>query len=50
MNQQLLLRGNRDFESIEDYWEYLQKIFKKLNSNVKVEFEEEVKCLKALPS
>lgn len=41
MNQQLMLRGSRDFESVENYWDYLQNIFKKLNLGVKVRFEEE---------
>lgn len=49
MYQQLMLRGTRDFESIEDYSDYLAAIFKKLNATVRKRFEEEVKLLKPLP-
>jgi hypothetical protein len=49
MDQQLMLRGSRDFESIEDYSDYLASIFRKLNATIRKRFEEEVKLLKPLP-
>ena len=50
VDQQLMLRGNRDFESIESYKEYLRKLFLKLNNGVRTRFEEEAKHLRALPA
>lgn len=50
MDQQLMLRGSRDFESIEEYTDYLRKIFGKMNSLVKKSFTEELAYLKPLPS
>lgn len=49
VDQQLMLRGSRDFESIESYKDYLRRIFIKLNNGTKIRFEEEVKHLRALP-
>ena len=50
MDQQLMLRGSRDFESIEEYTDYLRKIFGKMNSLVKKRFQEELGYLRPLPS
>jgi hypothetical protein len=44
-----MLRGNRNFESIDSYKEYLRKLFLKLNNGVRTRFEEEAKHLRALP-
>ncbi len=49
LEQSLLLRGNRDFESREDYNDYLQKLFKQLNSGRMKRFKEELGVLKPLP-
>jgi len=50
VDQQLMLRGNRDFESIVAYNDYLRKLFLKLNNGTKTRFEEEAKHLRALPA
>lgn len=50
VDQQLMLRGSRDFESIVAYNEYLRKLFLKLNNGTKTRFEEEAKHLRALPA
>ena len=50
VDQQMMLRGSRDFESLEAYRDYLKKLFAKLNNGTKIRFEEEIKHLRALPS
>ncbi len=50
VDQQLMLRGSRDFESIVAYNDYLRKLFLKLNNGTKTRFEEEAKHLRALPA
>lgn len=50
VDQQLMLRGSRDFESIVAYNDYLRKLFLKLNNGAKTRFEEEVRHLRALPA
>lgn len=50
MDQQLMLRGSRDFDNFEHYTDYLAAIFRKMNGTVKSRFEEEVKHLRPLPS
>jgi hypothetical protein len=49
VNQMLLLRGSRDFESREDYAEFLRKLFSDLNAGRRIRFQEELKTLRALP-
>jgi len=49
MRQALLLRGSNDFDSLEEYQSFLDKIVFKLNRQHKVRFEEERKLLQALP-
>lgn len=50
VDQQLMLRGNRDFESMDKYREYLRKIFVKINNGTLARFEEEALHLRALPA
>ncbi len=50
VDQQMMLRGSRDFESLEAYRDYLKKLFAKLNNGTKIRFDEEIKHLRALPS
>jgi hypothetical protein len=50
LDQQLMLRGSRDFESKGAYGDFLRKNFVKLNNGTKIRFEEEVKHLRALPA
>ena len=50
VEQSLLLRGSRDFESREAYASFLQKLFEQLNSNRQERFAEERKKLHALPA
>lgn len=49
LDQALMLRGSRDFESREAYGEYLKKLFIQLNAGRQARFEEEVKVLGSLP-
>ena len=49
LEQQLLLRGSRDFNSREEYNDFLQKLFNQLNAGRSKRFNEELAVLKALP-
>lgn len=49
LNQSLLLRGSRDFESRETYRRYLDKLFAELNSGRMTRFREEQRVLRPLP-
>jgi transposase len=50
LDQQLRLRGGRDFESQEDYRAYLRGVVAKLNERRKTKVEEERSTLKPLPT
>lgn len=50
VNQMLLLRGSRDFESREEYEAFLRKLFSDLNAGRRIRFQEELKTLRALPA
>jgi hypothetical protein len=49
VEQALILRGSRDFSSIDEYDTFIRKVFTQLNSGRRVRFEEELKVLKRLP-
>lgn len=49
VDQALMLRGSRDFSSLELYTEFLSGLFKQLNSGRKERFAEEAAVLRALP-
>jgi hypothetical protein len=49
LDQELLMRGSRDFNSREKYAAYLDKLFSQLNAGRKERFHEELKLLKRLP-
>ena len=49
LNQALMLRGSRDFESRKVYASFLYNLFAQLNLGRKERFEEEVKLLRRLP-
>jgi len=49
LDQFLMLRGSRDFESREAYVAFLRKLFQQLNSGRKERFVEELKLLRRLP-
>ena len=49
LEQSLLLRGSRDFNSREEYSFFLSKLFSQLNSGRKKRFLEELKVLRRLP-
>jgi len=49
LDQALMLRGSRDFESREAYEAFLQKLFHQLKSGRKERFAEELKVLRRLP-
>ncbi len=49
VDQSLMLRGSRDFESREEYVAFLWKLFHQLNSGRKKRFAEELKVLRRLP-
>jgi hypothetical protein len=49
LDQSLMLRGSRDFESREAYKKFIEKIFSQLNAGRQKRFLEECKCLRELP-
>jgi hypothetical protein len=49
LEQSLLLRGNRDFATREEYEGFLRKLFAQLNSGRRSKFSKELKTLKSLP-
>jgi hypothetical protein len=49
LEQSLMLRGSRDFQSREDYGEFLRKLFLQLNAGRKDRLTEELKVLRRLP-
>jgi hypothetical protein len=49
LEQALLLRGHRDFESREEYEGFLRKLFKQLNSGRQDRLREELQILRRLP-
>jgi len=49
VDQALMLRGSRDFESRDQYETFIAKIFKQLNSGRRERFLEELKHLRQLP-
>lgn len=49
LNQALLLRGSRDFESREEYETFLRKLFSQLNAGRQERLKEEMKVLRELP-
>jgi hypothetical protein len=50
VDQGLMLRGNRDFESRDAYAEFIERIFSQLNSGRRERFLEECKSLRRLPA
>lgn len=50
VDQALMLRGSRDFKSRLEYEGFLRTILKQLNQNRLERFQEEVKCLRPLPT
>lgn len=50
VDQALMLRGSRDFNSREEYKLFLRKMFKQLNAGRQKRLEEELKVLKPLPA
>lgn len=49
LEQALLLRGSRDFETREEYNNFLKTLFKQLNAGRKDRFSEELTVMKSLP-
>mgnify|MGYP005815900311 CR=1 FL=1 len=49
LEQALLLRGNRNFNSVEEYRAFLGKLFEQLNSGRKARLAEEMEQLRPLP-
>ncbi|MCD4654413.1 IS21 family transposase [bacterium] len=49
LNQALLLRGTRDFESRKEYEAFLRKLFSQLNAGRRERLKEEMKVLRELP-
>lgn len=50
LDQALMLRGSRDFNSRKDYEEFLEKLFTQINSGRVQRFKEELRHLRMLPS
>jgi hypothetical protein len=49
LEQALLLRGSRDFDSVPEYELFLKQLFLQLNSGRKARFAEEMEVLRPLP-
>lgn len=49
VDQSLIIRGSRDFDTIEDYSAFLQTIIDRMNSNCRKRLIEELDVLKELP-
>ncbi len=49
VDQTLMIRGNRDFRSRQEYEEFLRKLFFQRNQGRQERFQEELKVLKSLP-
>jgi len=49
IDQQLMLRGSRDFSSLSEYEKFINIIISKINRQCKTRFEEEKEHLKMLP-
>jgi hypothetical protein len=50
VDQSLILRGSRDFDRVEDYAKFLQKILDRMNQNCQKRFAEEKEVLQSLPN
>lgn len=50
LDQSLMLRGSRDFDSVGEYKGYLEKLFDQLNSGCSQRFTEELATLRRLPA
>lgn len=50
LNQHLILRGSRNFDSIESYDQFVEGIVRAANARRSKRLEEEVKCMRALPA
>ena len=50
VDQSLIIRGSRDFDSVEEYEKFLQKIIDRMNQNCHKRFAKEVEVLKELPN
>ena len=49
MDQALMLRGSKDFDSIDDYKAFVREVFASQNKRIAKEFAEELLALKPLP-
>jgi len=49
IDQALMLRGSRDFASLEDYRQFIDRVIEQRNKGRSERFQEEVKHLRALP-
>jgi len=49
VDQSLMLRGSRSFESREQYGDFLRTVFDQLNAGRRARLEEELRVLRALP-
>ncbi len=50
VDQSLILRGSRDFDTLQEYEKFLQKIIDRMNRNCHKRFAEEIEVLKELPN
>ena len=50
VDQSLIIRGSRDFDTLEEYKKFLQKIIDRMNQNCHKRFAEELEVLKELPN
>lgn len=49
LNQHLILRGSRDFASLEEYDRFVEGVLRKANAKRQKRLEQELACMRALP-
>jgi len=50
LNQALILRGSRDFETLESYWEFVLSVTARLNQKCEAKYLQELPHLRKLPT
>jgi len=50
VEQALILRGSRDFDSVAEYEKFLEKLLEQLNAGRSKHLKEELKCVRPLPA
>ena len=49
IDQALMLRGSRDFDTVDDYGDFVRQMVERRNRLVQGKLEQEIACLRSLP-